>query len=155
LYHVVDGRTARSVISSVFDLTPHPAAGTGPHPEQHGYQPPLLGQVEASLLVAGLDVVEALPHGDLLFRDVGMADDPRDGHLRRLDAVLHLGPAPYTGVPDWECFDANSRHHDLSDSSGHPPLFTWAGCFLPRGLSASGTPVVPGTVTEWLLQLNG
>jgi len=33
-------------------------------------------------------------------------------------------------------------------------FLTWAGCFLPFGLSASGKPVAPGTLTEWLLSLN-
>ena len=29
-----------------------------------------------------------------------------------------------------------------------PPLLTWAGCFLPYGLSAFGKPVAPGTLTD-------
>ena len=46
-----------------------------------------------------------------------------------------------------------SRRGRLVDFSS-PSLLTWAGCFLPFGLSASGKPVAPGTSTEWLLSLN-
>ena len=46
--------------------------------------------------------------------------------------------------------DRGSPRGRLVDS-GFPWLLTWAGCLLPFGLSASGMPVAPDTLTECLL----